>query len=162
MSTKSILKNQGLENRIQQYKKPALFFILSTLIPWAFWFAAGQISWITPYQDKYLQIASILACIGLFAPLGVVYWMTNKDKALRRDISKRFFNFKDIKPIYAYLTALIMPVSIMLSMAESSQVTNPKWKKCLWVLGRLKGVLFFYCTPLLFFFFYPFINQEIK
>lgn len=104
---------------INRYKKPALFFILSTLIPWAFWFAAGQVSWIEPYQDKYLQIASVLACIGLFAPLGVVYWMTNKDKELRRDISKRFFNFRDIKLVYTLATCLIMPISIMVAMAIS-------------------------------------------
>lgn len=119
MSRKNILKNQELESRIRQYKKPTLFFFLSTLIPWAFWFAAGQISWISPYQDKYLQIASILACIGLFAPLGVVYWMTNKNKELRRDISKRFFNFGDIKSIYTFLACIIMPVSIMSAQAIS-------------------------------------------
>lgn len=61
---------------ISRYKRPALFFILSTLIPWVFWFVAGEVSWITPYQEKYLQFASLLACIGLFAPLGVAYWMT--------------------------------------------------------------------------------------
>lgn len=119
MRTKNILKNQRLENKVRQYKKPALFFTLSTLIPWAFWFVAGQVSWMTPYQDKYLRLASILACLGLFAPLGVVYWMTGKEKELRRDISKRFFNFGDIKPVYAFLTCLIMPVSIILAQAIS-------------------------------------------
>lgn len=104
---------------IDRYKKPAFFFILSTLIPWIYWFAAGQISWIRPYQEKYLQIASILACIGLFAPLAVVYRMTRKDHELRRDISKRFFNFRDIKPVYACLTCLVMPVSIILAQAIS-------------------------------------------
>ncbi|NDV96911.1 CPBP family intramembrane metalloprotease [Dysgonomonas sp. 521] len=104
---------------VGRYKKPALFFILSTLIPWVFWFAAGKISWIEPYQDKFLQTASILACIGLLAPLGVVYWMTRKNRILRKDISKRFFNFRDIKPVYALATCLIMPISIMLAMGIS-------------------------------------------
>lgn len=104
---------------ISRYKRPALFFILSTLIPWVFWFVAGGVSWITPYQEKYLQFASLLACIGLFAPLGVAYWMTYKDRELQRDIWKRFFNFKDVKPVYAFLTCLIMPVSIMLAQAIS-------------------------------------------
>lgn len=104
---------------ISRYKNPTLFFTLSTLIPWVFWFAAGRVSWMTPYQDKYLQIASVLACIGLLAPLGVVCWMTKKDKELRKDIAKRFFNVKEIKPIYAFLTCLIMPVSIMLAQAIS-------------------------------------------
>lgn len=113
------LKTKKENFTIKRYNKPALFFILATLIPWIFWFAAGQISWITPYQNRYLQLASILACIGLFAPLGIVYWITNNDKELRRDISKRFFNFGDIKPLYALLACLIMPVSILLSQAIS-------------------------------------------
>jgi len=119
MNANNISRNQQLESTIQRYKNPALFFILSTLIPWAFWVVAGYVSWITPYQDKCLQIASVLACIGLFAPLAVVYGMTAKDKGLRKDIAKRFFNFKDIKPVYAILTCLIMPVSILLAQAIS-------------------------------------------
>lgn len=113
------LKTKTNSGTINRYQKPTLFFILSTLIPWVFWFVAGQVSWITPYQDKYLQVASILACVGLFAPLGVVYWMTRKDRNLRKDISNRFFNFRDIRPVYIILTCLIMPVSIMLAMAIS-------------------------------------------
>lgn len=119
MSTKHRLTNREPENIVRQYRKPALFFILSTLIPWAFWFAAGQVSWIVPYQQKYLQLASILAGIGLVAPLGVVYGMTAKNKGLRKDIAKRFFNFNDIKPVYLLLTCLIMPVSILLAQAVS-------------------------------------------
>lgn len=114
--TSTIRQPEGI---IRHYKNPALFFILSTLIPWAFWFAAGYISWITPYQDKYLSIASILACIGLFTPLAVVWGMTTGDKKLRKDISKRFLNFRDIKPVYALLACLIMPTSIMLAQAIS-------------------------------------------
>lgn len=119
MNTNNILKFRQPESMIQHYKNPALFFILSTLIPWIFWAAAGYVSWITPYEDKYLQIASILACIGLFAPLGVVYGMTLRKKVLRKDISNRFFNFKNVKPIYLILTCLIMPASIMLAQAIS-------------------------------------------
>lgn len=107
------------EGIIRHYKNPALFFTLSTLIPWAFWISAGYISWITPYHNQYLSIASILACIGLFTPLVVVWGMTTGDKKLRKDISKRFFNFRDIKPVYALLACLIMPTSIMLAQAIS-------------------------------------------
>ncbi|WP_370567598.1 hypothetical protein [Dysgonomonas sp. Marseille-P4677] len=109
---------------INRYKKPTLFFILSTLIPWGFWFAAGKISWISPYQEKYLQIASILTCIGLFSPLAVVYWMTNKDNELRKDISIRFFNFNEIKPIYVILTCLIMPISIIYNYTVTDNFTT--------------------------------------
>lgn len=114
------MKIKATDNsNISRYRKPTSFFILSTLIPWIFWFTAGEISWISPYQEKYLQIASILTCIGLFSPSIIVYWITKKDKGLRKDISKRFFNFKETRPIYAILTCLIMPLSIMLAQAIS-------------------------------------------
>ena len=104
---------------VHHYRKVRTFYFLSTLFPWIFWFAAGYVSHITPYQDKYLNIASILAVIGLLAPLGVVYFLTAKDTTLKKDISGRFFNFKDLKPIYIILACLIMPVSIMLAQAIS-------------------------------------------
>lgn len=119
MKTKNILQNQELNDTIRQYKHPVLFYVLSTLIPWGFWFAAGYVSWLTPYQDKYLQIASLLALAGLLAPLGVVYGLTAKNKGLRKDISRRFFNFSEVKPVYLMLTCLIMPISIMMAQAIS-------------------------------------------
>lgn len=119
MNAKDILKNQQLERAIQQYKNPFLFFTLCTLIPWIFWAMAGCVSWITPFEDKNLRIASILACFGLFTPLGVVFGMAGKDKGLRKDITKRFCNFRDIKPVYAILACLIMPVSIILAQTIS-------------------------------------------
>ncbi len=119
MKTNTILQDQQLEKTICRYRNPALFYTLSTLIPWAFWFAAGYVSRITPYQEKYLEIASLLAFVGLLAPLGVVYALTAKDKGVRKDISKRFFNFGDIKPVYVLLCCGIMPASIMLAQAIS-------------------------------------------
>lgn len=107
------------KNPIQQFNRPVLFYTLSTLIPWSFWFAAGYISQITPYQDKFLQIASLLSFIGLLTPLAVVFALTAKHKNIRRDITTRLFNFSNIKPVYFLLTCLIMPVSIMIGQAIS-------------------------------------------
>ncbi len=107
------------KNPIQQFNRPVLFYTLSTLTPWSFWFAAGYISQITPYQDKFLQIASLLSFIGLLTPLGIVFGLTAKHKNIRRDITTRLFNFSDIKPVYFLLTCLIMPVSIMIGQAIS-------------------------------------------
>lgn len=102
-----------------KYDKVKTFYFLSTLIPWLFWFAAGYVSRITPYQDKYLYIASILAFIGLLAPVAVSYFLISKDAVLRKDVAGRFFNFKDVRPKYFLMACLIMPVSIMLAQAIS-------------------------------------------
>lgn len=104
---------------IFRYEKVKTFYFLSTLIPWLLWFVAGYISQITPFQEIYLNIASILAFIGLLAPVAVAYTLVAKDPGLRKDISRRFFNFKDIRPLYFLLACFIMPVSIMLAQAIS-------------------------------------------
>ncbi len=119
MKTKDILQEKKPGNIICQYNRPVLFYVLSTLIPWVFWFGAGYISRLTPYQDKNLQIASVLAFTGLLAPIAIVYILTAKNKNLRKDIAGRFFNFKDIKPVYFILCCVIMPASIMLAQAIS-------------------------------------------
>lgn len=112
-------KNQSPGNSVPCYRNPALFFSLSTLIPWFFWMAAGYVSWMTPCEDSYLQIASLLAFIGLCVPVGVVYGMTARNKGLRKDIEKRFFNFKETKLVYVLLACVIMPLSILCAQAIS-------------------------------------------
>lgn len=104
---------------IKQFNHPLLFYTLATIIPWSFWFVAGYISQLIPYQEKNLQIASILSFIGLLAPLFVVYGLIAKNKKLKQDVSKRFFNFKGVKSRYIILSFLIMPISIIIAQAIS-------------------------------------------
>lgn len=104
---------------ILHFNHPVLFYTLSTFIPWCFWLVAGYVSHITPHQDKYLMIASLLAFIGLLAPLVVVYVLMMKHTGIRRDIIKRFFNFRGIKVGYFLSACLIMPVSIILAQTIS-------------------------------------------
>ena len=104
---------------IEKYKHPILFYFLATMIPWAFWFAAGYISYMTPYSNQYLEIASVTAFIGLLGPVGVSYWLIRKDPELRADVYKRLFNLKSVKPIYIFLAFCIMPGSILLAQAIS-------------------------------------------
>ena len=74
---------------IGKYDRPLLFYSVSTIIPWLFWFMAGYVSHLTPYSDQNLRIASILGFIGLLAPLGVTWWLSSKDVDLRADILGR-------------------------------------------------------------------------
>lgn len=104
---------------VSLYNHPKRFFVLSTLIPWLFWFVAGYVSRITPYEDKFLNIASVLAFIGLLAPIAVAFVLINKEPKLREDTVRRFFNFRDMKPCFLLLACLIMPGSIMLAQAFS-------------------------------------------
>jgi len=104
---------------ITQYKRPALFYTLATVIPWAFWLIAGYVSHISPYDDRYLGIASVLGFIGLLGPAGVAYRLITRDRDLRADVSGRVFNFRHVKPIYLVLTCFLMLASILLAQAIS-------------------------------------------
>jgi len=104
---------------IHNYKRVKSFYLLSTIIPWLFWFAAGYISHILPFQEKYLNIASLLAIIGLMAPIAVSFFLISENTELLKDVKGRFFNFKNIKGAYFLLACLIMPVSIMLAQSIS-------------------------------------------
>ena len=104
---------------IHMYKKTGLFFGLATLIPWALWFLAGYISHIETAIISTQKWASIIAFMGLLAPVVIVLFLTKNNKVLQRDLQKRLFNFKGIKSTYFVLTFLLMPMSILLAQAVS-------------------------------------------
>lgn len=110
---------ENMKMNITKYKHPFCFYSLATIIPWIFWFAAGYVSHITPYDDKYLNIASVLGFVGLLAPLGVAYWLIVDDPTLRADVSARLFNLKSVRPVYILLTGFLMLASILLAQAIS-------------------------------------------
>ncbi len=113
------MKSSEITGAIGRYKNASLFYFWSTLVPWLFWFAAGYVSRITPYDDRYLRWASALAFAGLLAPVAVAFALVRRDPALRRDVRGRFFNFRDVPPRYFLAACLIMPASIMAAQAIS-------------------------------------------
>ena len=104
---------------IKKYRHPILFYVLSTAIPWAFWFTAAYVSHITPSNNFCITLASILGIMGLISPMLVAVSLIFPDKELRYDFLNRFFNFKGIKPIYILATCFLMLASIILAQAIS-------------------------------------------
>jgi membrane protease YdiL (CAAX protease family) len=104
---------------IKKYRHPVRFYVLATAIPWAFWFAAGYISHITPYANEYLRIASAVAFLGLLGPVGGSLWLIRRDRELRADVFGRLFNFRLARPMYVFLAFFLMPASILLAQAIS-------------------------------------------
>lgn len=104
---------------IHHYKKAWLFYLLSTLIPWAFWFLAGAISHITPYEERWMNIAMVLGLTGLISPMAVAFWLMNRNQDLRQDLYHRFFNLKGVNPWYIFLTFTLMLISILTAQAVS-------------------------------------------
>ena len=104
---------------IKEYKQYILFFGLSTLIPWTLWFTAGYISHIETVSKTPQLCASIIAFIGLLAPVIVTLFMVKDNKVLVLDLKRRFFNFKGIGSIFIVLALFLMPFSILLAQAVS-------------------------------------------
>jgi len=104
-----------MHSRLSSYKHPLRFYLLATFIPWIFWIFSGYISHLTPASNFYISLSSVLGFIGLTAPMLISFWIIFKDDRLKKDLLSRFFNFKDIKPIYMFLTLFLMLGSILLA-----------------------------------------------
>jgi len=104
---------------ISHYKKPGLFYLLSTILPWAFWFFAGYLSHLPHNEEQNMNIAIMLALAGLVSPMVVAFLLMNHNPELRKDLYHRFFNFKSINPRYIFLACSIMLASILAAMAIS-------------------------------------------
>nr|WP_319269843.1 carboxypeptidase-like regulatory domain-containing protein [uncultured Draconibacterium sp.] len=101
------------------YNKTGLFYGLSTLIPWVLWFLAGHLSHIENNGSTPQSLASIIAFLGLLAPVITTLFMASHNKKLAYDLSRRIFNFKRIRSTYIVLTIVLMPFSILLAQAVS-------------------------------------------
>lgn len=104
---------------VEKYRRPVLFYGMSTIISWVFWFVASYVSHITPTKNWYISIASVLGFIGLTSPMIVAFSIIFKAPDLRSDLYKRFFNFNSIKPVYLFLACFLMLASILLAQAIS-------------------------------------------
>ncbi|RED50616.1 CPBP family intramembrane glutamic endopeptidase [Seonamhaeicola aphaedonensis] len=103
----------------KMYHQATLFYGLSVVIPWMFWLIAGYVSHIDSSNIIPQQSASILAFIGLLAPVGIALFISRNNRALLSDLKQRFFNFKGIRSTYIVLAFLLMPISILLAQGIS-------------------------------------------
>jgi membrane protease YdiL (CAAX protease family) len=104
---------------IDKYRHPVLFYALSTVIPWGFWFAAAYASHITPTTQFLATAVGVLGVIGLLAPTVIALAMIWPDAILRADLKRRIFGIKEVRPIYIFLTCFLMLASILLAQAIS-------------------------------------------
>jgi len=104
---------------INIYNKTGLFFGLSTLIPWVLWFIAGYMSHIDAVDTTPQLCASIIAFLGLLAPIIIMLFLAKGNKELVYDLKNRFFNFKGVDNTYIVLAFVLMPFSILMAQAVS-------------------------------------------
>lgn len=101
------------------YKRAELFFGLATLISWMLWFLAGYVSHHGAPTSSPKHWPSIIAFLGLLAPVILVIYLARNNNEVIEDLKSRFFNFKKINTTYILLALLLMPLSILLSQAVS-------------------------------------------
>ena len=104
---------------IEKYRRPVLFYGLSTVIPWAFWFTAAYLSHITPTNQLLAVAVGSLGVVGLLGPTLVALWMIWPDPELRNDLRRRIISLKAVRPIYLFLTCFLMLASILVAQAIS-------------------------------------------
>lgn len=104
---------------IERYRRPWLFYGLSTAVPWALWFGAAYLSHLSPASQLLALGVSVLGIAGLLAPAFIAYRMIWPDSELRDDIRRRLFSLRGIQPVHLFLTCFLMLGSILLAQAIS-------------------------------------------
>ncbi len=104
---------------LEKYRHPFLFYGLSTVIPWVFWFIAAYLSHETTGNDFYSTAGGVLGVIGLISPMIIAFAMMLPDADLRRDLYSRAFKLNRVKPVYIFLTCFLMLGSIILAQGIS-------------------------------------------
>lgn len=87
---------------IKMYKKTGLFFTLSTALPWSLWFIAAYISHAEQGSNYLANLSSVVAFLGLLAPIGVTGYLAKDNPELLTDLLRRFFNLKESRSDISY------------------------------------------------------------
>lgn len=104
---------------IEKYRHPILFYGLSTVVPWSFWFLAAYLSHITPTSQTIAIAVGLFGVAGLIGPTLIALRLIWPDPDLREDFKRRIVGLKRVKPIYLFLACFLMLASILLAQAVS-------------------------------------------
>lgn len=105
--------------KLSYYKSPGLFYLLSTAVPWLFWFTAAYLSHNTSMQPVTGRIGGALALLGLVSPMIIASVMMWRDPVLRHDLINRALRFNRVGLSYLLMTCFLMLGSILLAQAIS-------------------------------------------
>ena len=94
--------------------RPLTFYVLATLLPWALWLPGAWFS----HQGKGWP-AALFALAGLLAPLAVAWWITRHDPDLQRDMVRRVWDFRRVRPVWTALAVGLMPGAVVIATALS-------------------------------------------
>ena len=78
------------ENIVIKYRHTVLFYLLATLIPWIFWFAASYVSHHVVYSES-TWIVPLLGLVGLCFPMVLTIMLVSRHQDLRKDFFLLYF-----------------------------------------------------------------------
>lgn len=109
----------GIDPVVTQYDRPALFYVLATVIPWLCWLAAAFFSH-RPEQTPAVQLATAaLGVVGLAAPVAVAAWLISRKRALIDDVRKRLAWPRRAGWVFVVAAFALMPGSTLVASAIS-------------------------------------------
>ncbi len=114
-----MLKKQKTIIMIKQYNKPVLFYTLSLVLPWIFWFTAAYISNLPNNNSILVFLQAALGIAGLVSPIIVALFIILKNHTLVSDIKKRLLITRGFSPWYVALALLLIFASIVLAQLIS-------------------------------------------
>ena len=107
------------ENIVIKYRHTVhLFYLLATLIPWIFWFAASYVSHHVVYSES-TWVAPLLGLAGLFFPMFLTIIWFFSVKNCGKTFLEDSLNLSSDKWQYYFTACLLMPASILCAMAVS-------------------------------------------
>lgn len=103
---------------ISNYKyKPLIYFALTFMVTYMFWFMGACVS----FQADKTGLHVVFMLLGLIAPFMISLFMifTSNNLILKKDFINRLINPRLIQPKMLHVFFLIMPISVLVSIAIS-------------------------------------------
>lgn len=135
--------------------KPVRFFLVTNLIMWSAWLAAAYLS----YQPGGgpAKLISLLAFIGFLSPLVTALWLilASRNPELKQNFYRKLFDLGSIRPWTLPAIFLIVPASIIVSVALSHLFFKEPWDQLLlvknapWAAGIIPAQLLLILIPII-------------
>lgn len=110
--------NPPIDKTAYAYDRPVAFYVLATVFPWLFWFAAAYLSNLDEQSAAVQAWTAAFGVCGLVAPILVVVFLVRRRPELRSDILRRL-RPRRVSWFHLAATLLLLLASILAAQAVS-------------------------------------------
>jgi len=105
---------------LEKYRHPFIFFGFAIGVPWVLWTIVGRISHSPLWEEQnWLIFGSILALLGLLAPMVTAMILILPDKEMHNELKNATFSFKGVHWSWLVYTFTFPFAVVLLSQAIS-------------------------------------------